>query len=87
MDITTIIISVAVALLGSGVISFFVSRSNSKEKVEGGKKIGASEQKDEDRKEVSDKSDEQVKRNEEIIERNRQAIKKAREARGEKDSD
>ena len=87
MNITTIIVAVVIAFIGSGAISYFISKREARERVEGGKKIGASEEKDKDREEASDKAKKQVKKNKEIIKRNREAVKKAREARGEKNTD
>ena len=81
-NIFTIIIGI-VAVLGSGLISFFVSRKSTKNKIDAGKEIGASEQKDEDRKEAVNAADEQIERNEDVIKRSRDAIKKARELRNE----
>lgn len=70
-------------LLTSGIVSFFVSRKSIKEKIDAGKEIGKSEEKDEERDDSIEEADEQIDKNKEIIEKSKEAIKKAKELRGE----
>lgn len=71
------------ALIVSVIISFFMRRNSTKNIIEAGKEIGASEERDKEREEAINTADKQIEKNEEVIKRSREAIKRARELRNE----
>lgn len=87
MDNILVAVFGLIALLVAGGTSFFASKKSNKKKVEGGKKIGESEARDEVREDVIEKADDQINKNKELSERARKALKKSRELRNEKNTD